>query len=318
MPVSRSGPTRIVCLTEETTETLYLLGEQGRIAGVSGFTARPPEARRKPKVSAFTSAKIDRILDLKPDLVLGFSDLQAEIARDLISAGLNVMVFNQRSVTEILEMILTLSRLVDAATRGIDLVSSLRRGMDQIAEHARQFSHRPRTYFEEWGDPLISGIRWVDELIEIAGGTSVFPELRNEPGARRRIVQPSAVASRNPELILASWCGRKVNKQAIRQREGWNEIAAVQNGNLYEIKSTYILQPGPASLTEGVRQIHHILSLVCGCPPDPELMPLERVDPDLNLAGDGRTTAMPPVEPEEKREATGTRTQTDNQVSRRR
>jgi iron complex transport system substrate-binding protein len=283
MPASRRGPTRIICLTEETTETLYLLGEQDRIAGVSGFTARPPEARRKPKVSAFTSARTDRILDLKPDLVLGFSDLQAEIARELISAGLNVMVFNQRSVTEILEMILALSRIVDAATRGIDLVSSLQRGLDQIAEHARRFSHRPRTYFEEWGDPLISGIRWVDELIEIAGGTTVFPELRNEPGARRRIVQPATVADRHPELILASWCGRKVNKQAIREREGWKGTAAVQNGHIYEIKSTYILQPGPAALTEGIRQIHHILSRVCGCPPDPELRPLERVDPDLHI-----------------------------------
>jgi iron complex transport system substrate-binding protein len=287
-PFSFDGPRRIVCLTEETTETLYLLGEQDRIAGVSGFTARPREARQKPRVSAFTSAKIDKILELKPDLVLGFSDLQAGIARDLIAAGCNVLVFNQRSVAEILEMILALSRIVNAGGRGQALVDSFRRDLDRIAENATRLPGRPRVFFEEWMDPLISGIRWVDELIEIAGGTPVFPELREKHDARNRIVAPAAVAAKNPELILASWCGRKVNKQSIRGREGWSEIDAVRNGRIYEIKSTYILQPGPAALTEGVRQIHLILGTVCGSTPDLGLAPSESMDPDL-AAHRGRT-----------------------------
>lgn len=282
MRFSMDGPRRIVCLTEETTETLYLLGEEDRIVGVSGFTARPPEARRKPRVSAFTSAKIDRILELRPDLVLGFSNMQAEIARELIAAGLNVLVFNQRSVEKILEMILTLSRIVNAPSRGLDLVSSLQRGLDRIAAQASQFPRRPRVFFEEWMDPLISGIRWADELVEIAGGAPVFPQLRNEHDARRRVVQPAEVAACDPELIIASWCGRKVNKQSIRKREGWEATAAVQNGHIYEVKSTYILQPGPAALTEGIRQLHFILAVVCGCPLNPELAPSEAMDPDLH------------------------------------
>jgi iron complex transport system substrate-binding protein len=281
VPASRTGPQRIVCLTEETTETLYLLGEQDRIVGVSGFTARPPEARQKPRVSAFTSAKIDKILNLKPDLVLGFSNLQADIARELIAAGLNVLVFNQRSVPEILEMILALSRLVNAPDRGLALVDSLERDLDAIAAGAARFPRRPRVFFEEWMDPLISGIRWVEELIEIAGGTPVFPELRVEHDARRRIVQPADVSARQPDVIVASWCGRKVSKPRIRQREGWDATEAVRAGNIFEVKSTYILQPGPAALTEGVRQLHHILSVVCGCPSNPALAPGEAVDPDL-------------------------------------
>lgn len=275
------GPSRIVCLTEETTETLYLLGEQDRIVGVSGFTARPRKARQKPKVSAFTSARIDKILALEPDLVLGFSNLQADIARQLITAGLNVMVFNQRSVAEILDMILMLSRIVDAASRGRELVTTLRRGLARVEEYASRLPRRPRVFFEEWGDPLISGIRWVDELIELAGGTPVFPELRNEHDARRRIVAPSAVVSADPELILGSWCGRKLNKQAIRVRAGWDEISAVRSGHIYEVKSTYILQPGPAALTEGVRQVQLSVAVACGCAPDPELIPMEATDPDL-------------------------------------
>jgi iron complex transport system substrate-binding protein len=281
MKCSMNGPRRIVCLTEETTETLYLLGEEDRIVGVSGFTVRPREARQKPRVSAFTSAKIDRILELKPDLVLGFSNLQSAIAQELIAAGLNVFVFNQRSVAEILEMILTLSRIVNAPLRGLELVSTLQKHLDCVATQAIQFPRRPRVFFEEWMDPLISGIRWVDELTEIAGGTPTFPQLRSEHDARQRIVQPADVAVLDPEVIIASWCGRKVNKQSIRGRAGWEKITAVQNGHVYEIKSTYILQPGPAALTEGIRHLHFILAHVCGCTPNSELVPLEAIDPDL-------------------------------------
>src|SRR5215472_6434478 len=211
-----SGPQRIVCLTEETTETLYLLGEDQRIVGISGFTCRPKEARQKPKVSAFTSAKIDKILELRPDLVIGFSNLQAKIAQDLIQAGINVLVFNQRSVEEIFGMILMLARIVCAEASGLALVERLRSGLGRIAESASRFPHRPRVFFEEWNDPLISGIRWVEELIEIAGGEPVFPDLRRNHSAKNRIVDPSAVVGANPEAIIASWCGRKVNKDQIR------------------------------------------------------------------------------------------------------
>ncbi len=269
-------PRRIVCLTEETTEVLYLLGEERRIVGVSGFTARPPEARQKPKVSAFTSARFDRILALEPDLVIGFSNLQADIARELISRGVNVLVFNQRSVQEILEMIHALARVVSAEARGHALVERLAGEMGRIAESARRFSRRPRVFFEEWNDPLISGIRWVDELIEVAGGAPAFPELRRCHDAKDRIVAPDAARERDPEIVIASWCGRKVDKRALRARPGWDTIPHV-----YEIKSTYILQPGPAALTEGVRQLHAIIARAAGCAPLPDCRPAERVDPDL-------------------------------------
>jgi iron complex transport system substrate-binding protein len=257
------GPRRIVCLTEETTETLYLLGEQDRIVGVSGFTCRPPEARKKPKVSAFTSAKIDQILELRPDLVLGFSNLQAEIARELIQSGVNVLVFNQRSVEEILDAILMLARIVAAERAGLELVARLRGGLERIVEAAARFPRRPRVFFEEWPDPLISGIRWVDELMEMAGGEPVFPELRVQQAAGRRIVEPGAVLAARPEVILASWCGRKVQPEKIRGRAGWETLQ-----HIYEVKSTYILQPGPAALTEGVGQIHAILARVAGAQPE--------------------------------------------------
>ncbi|MBV9746198.1 MAG: ABC transporter substrate-binding protein [Acidobacteriia bacterium] len=234
------------------------MGEQDRIVGISGFTARPPEARRtKPKVSAFTSAKFDQILALEPDLVIGFSDLQAEIARELIARGVNVLVFNQRSVEEILDTILAVARLVGAQERGLALVVELRYGLDAIRRSASSLPRRPAVFFEEWNEPLISGIRWVDELVEIAGGSPIFPELRACPHAKGRIVGPSAVLERNPEVVIASWCGRKVNKDAIRARPGWRQIRHV-----YEIKSTYILQPGPAALTDGVRQLHSIIAEV--------------------------------------------------------
>jgi iron complex transport system substrate-binding protein len=276
------GPQRIVCLTEETTETLYLLGEQDRIAGISGFTCRPREARQKPKVSAFTSAKIEKILELRPDLVIGFSNLQAQIAHDLIQAGLNVLVFNQRSVSEILEMIRMLARIVAAEGAGNELAVRLERELDRISESAGRFSRRPRVFFEEWMDPLISGIRWVEELIEIAGGEPVFAQLRYQHAAQGRIVEPAAVVAANPDVIIASWCGRKVNKDQIRGREGWSEVEAVRRGQIYEVKSTYMLQPGPAALTEGVRQLHAILGHAAQCEPLPGLEPEEALDPDLS------------------------------------
>jgi iron complex transport system substrate-binding protein len=277
-----NGPQRIVCLTEETTETLYLLGEEHRIAGVSGFTCCPKEARLKPKVSAFTSAKIGKILELRPDLAIGFSDLQAQIAHDLIQAGVNVIVFNQRSVEEILETIRMVAGIVDAAAAGADLIEKLRIELASVASSAARFPRRPRVFFEEWMDPLISGIRWVAELIEIAGGVPVFPELRLRQAAKDRIVDPAAVAAANPEVIIASWCGRKVNKRQIREREGWPSTDAVRNGHVYEVKSTFLLQPGPAALTEGIRQLHAILAHVAQSEPAEGLAPREALDPELS------------------------------------
>ena len=263
-------PRRIVCLTEETVETLYLLGEQDRIAGVSGYAVRPPEARLKPKVSAFTTAKFDRIMAVEPDLVLAFSDLQADIVRELMLRGVTVFAFNQRSVEEIFDMILVLSRIVGVPDKGETLVAGLRDELAAIRGSAASFPRRPRVFFEEWKDPLISGIRWVEELVEIAGGDPVFPELRYQQGAKGRIVDPASVIPRDPEVIIASWCGMKVNKDTIRRRPGWDTISAVRNGHVFEIKSTYILQPGPAALTEGVRQIHAIL---CGAVLPPPASP---------------------------------------------
>ncbi len=254
-------PERIVCLTEETTETLYLLGEERRIVGISGYTVRPPRARReKPRVSAFLSARLDKILELEPDLVLGFSDLQADIARDLAKAGLNVFVFNQRSVEEILSMILTLAAIVDAQEKGRQLVASLEEGLRAIRETARRFPRRPRVYFEEWDEPMISGIRWVSELIEIAGGEDVFSDQSRSQAASGRIVQdPREVVQRAPEVMLASWCGKKFRPERVAARPGWSEMAAVREKMLLEVKSPDILQPGPAALTDGVARIHEIL-----------------------------------------------------------
>ena len=252
-------PERIVCLTEETTETLYLLGQQDRIVGVSGYTVRPPEARAKPKVSAFINAKFDKIEALKPDLVLAFSDLQADLAAELVRRGIAVVTFNQRSVAEILQMIRMLGGLVGCQTDAEALADRLESGLDAIRARSLAYAERPRVFFEEWDDPLISGIRWVEELVEIAGGAPVFPELRNAGLAKDRIVDPAAVAQRDPQVVFASWCGKKVNKERIRSRPGWDRVSAVRENRIYEIKSTYILQPGPASLTEGVRQMHELL-----------------------------------------------------------
>ena len=278
-------PQRIVCLTEETTETLYLLKEDWRIVGISGYTVRPPEARReKPKVSAFTSAKFDRIMELEPDLVLAFSDLQADIARELIHRGLNVFTFNQRSVAEILQMILTLGRICGCASKAAQLVARLEADLCAIERSASRFKTRPRVFFEEWHDPLINGIRWVEELIEIAGGQPLYPELREAKAAKDRILDPADVAARNPEVVIASWCGRGVKKSLIRQRPGWSKVSAVLDGHIYEVKSTYILQPGPASLTEGVRQLHALIARAAGCEVDPSLAPAEALDADARTS----------------------------------
>jgi iron complex transport system substrate-binding protein len=254
-------PERIVCLTEESTETLYLLGEERRIVGISGYTVRPPRARReKPRVSAFLSARTDKILELKPDLVVGFSDLQADIARDLAKAGLNVLIFNQRSVQEILNMILALAALVGAADKGLVLVKKLEEGLDEIREAGQRFPRKPRVYFEEWDEPMISGIRWVSELVELAGGEDVFrDQSRSQAASGRIIANPNLVIEKSPEVILASWCGKKFRPERVAARAGWQEIAAVKAGELHEIKSADILQPGPAALTDGVRRIHEIL-----------------------------------------------------------
>lgn len=270
---NHSYPRRIICLTEETTETLYLLGEQDRIVGVSGYTVRPPEARQKPRVSAFITANIEKIESLEPDLIFAFSDLQADIAAQLIKRGFNVFTFNQRSVAEILEMILTIGRIVGNDAQGLALVQRLEGEIDLVRSSASNFSFRPRVFFEEWGDPLISGIRWVDELIEIAGGVPVFPELRYHQAATQRVVDPAEVITRNPDVIIGSWCGRRIKKQLIAGRDGWRNIRAVQTDQIHEIKSTYILQPGPAALTEGLRQIHSILTGVVKSPVEPPDQP---------------------------------------------
>jgi iron complex transport system substrate-binding protein len=253
-------PRRIVCLTEETTETIYLLGEGDRIVGISGYTVRPPEARTKPKVSAFINAKFEKIDALEPDLVLAFSDLQADIAAELIRRGHTVVTFNQRSITQILQMIRMVGGLLGCYDRATELAASLERGLDDIRARASALPRRPRVYFEEWDNPLISGIQWVDELIDVAGGEPIFPELRGQGLARHRIVQPDQVAARDPELIVASWCGKAMRKKTIVDRPGWDRVSAVRNDHVYEIKSTYILQPGPASLTEGVARLHECIA----------------------------------------------------------
>jgi iron complex transport system substrate-binding protein len=255
-------PQRIVCLTEETTETLYLLGAGDRIVGVSGYTARPPEARSKPKVSAFINARFDKIEALRPDLILAFSDLQADIVAQLIRRGFPVVAFNQRSVAEILQMIRMLGGLVGLSAQADVLTATLERGLDDIRASAASFPTRPRVFFEEWDTPLISGIRWVEELVAIAGGDPIFPELANAGLAKDRIVDPDRVREARPDVIFASWCGKKVRPTTIIERPGWHSVPAVTNGHIYEIKSTYILQPGPASLTDGVRQLHARLQQV--------------------------------------------------------
>lgn len=260
-------PERIVCLTEETTELLYLLGEQDRIVGISGFTVRPSRARReKPKVSAFTSARYERILDLQPDLVIGFSDLQADIAAELIRRGINVLVMNQRSITQILDMILTLSSMVGAARRGQHLVDQYSARLMEVQLQVSGFLRenpqavRPRVYFEEWDEPMISAIRWVSELITVAGGVDCFAELgRMSHGKDRIIAESQRVIDADPQIIIGSWCGKKFRADKVAARPGWERVEAVKQGRLYEIKSANILQPGPAALTDGLEQLHEIM-----------------------------------------------------------
>ena len=255
------GPQRIVCLTEEPTEVLYALGEQHRIVGISGFTVRPAIARReKPKVSAFTSAKIGEILKLQPDFVVGFSDIQADIASALIKQGVEVWISNHRSVDGILDYIRRLGALVDAADKANEYADTLARGLDDIAAQAAALPRRPKVYFEEWDDPLISGIRWVAELVRIAGGDDIFPERAAESLAKARILEdPDEVIRRAPDIIFGSWCGKKFRPEKVASRPGWHAIPAVRDGQLHEIKSPIILQPGPAALTDGVREIAKIL-----------------------------------------------------------
>ena len=254
-------PKRIVCLTVESTETLYLLGEQARICGISGFTVRPPEARReKPRVSAYTSAKIDRILDLKPDLAIGFSDLQADIARELIRSGVEVHIFNHYTVTGIFSMIRTIGALVNANDKANVLIERLDTELAEIKAATAKAPDRPRIYFEEWNDPLISGITWVSELIHIAGGEDCFSDLASSYLAKNRIIaDKSDVVRRAPDIIIGSWCGKRFHPDTVAARPGWNAIPAVREGHVYEIKSCDILQPGPAALTDGVRQLHEIV-----------------------------------------------------------
>jgi iron complex transport system substrate-binding protein len=255
------APRRIVCLTEETTEWLYLLGEEARIVGISGFTVRPRRARdEKPKVSAFLSAKIDKILELEPDCVFGFSDLQADIAAQLVRSGVQVTVFNQRSVDEIFSMLYQVAAIVGRGDAGLELIGKMRARLDEIAREAATLSRRPRVYFEEWDEPRISCIRWVSELTGIAGGDDCFPELAQKPlGKDRILANDDEVIRRNPDIVIGSWCGKKFRPEKVAARPGWEEVSAVKNAQLFEIKSADILQPGPAALTDGVEQLHRIV-----------------------------------------------------------
>lgn len=256
-----TGPQRIVCLTEEPTETLYALGEQARIVGISGFTVRPARARReKPKVSAFTSAKTDAILALRPDLVIGFSDIQADIAAELVRRGVEVWIANHRSVEGILDYIRRLGALVGAAAKANDYADELQRGIDQVARQAARLPQRPRVYFEEWDTPMISGIRWVSELLAIAGGDDIFAERAIEPLAKNRILADGdEVIRRAPDIIIGSWCGKKFRPEQVAARPGWAQIPAVRQGELHEVKSPLILQPGPAALSDGLAALAAIV-----------------------------------------------------------
>jgi iron complex transport system substrate-binding protein len=255
------GPQRIVCMTEETTEWLYLLGEEQRIVGISGYTVRPPHARaEKPRVSAFLSAKIDKILALQPDCVFGFSDLQADIAAALIRHGVQVTVFNQRSVAEIFSMMYQVAAMVGQGERGLALMEGMQQQLSAIADAAATLKRRPSVFFEEWDEPHISAIRWVSELMGIAGGDDCFPELATQSLGKNRIIADGAeIVRRNPDIIIGSWCGKKFRPEKVAARPGWENVNAVKNQQLFEIKSPDILQPGPAALTDGVAQLHQIV-----------------------------------------------------------
>ena len=255
-------PQRIVCLTEEATEWLYLLGEEARIVGISGYTVRPRRAREeKPKVSAFLTAKIDKILALKPDCVFGFSDLQADIAALLIRAGVQVTIFNQRSVDEIFAMLYQVAAMVGQAEQGLAKLAAMRAELDTIAQRAAGFKRRPRVFFEEWDEPHMSTIRWVSELMGMAGGDDVFPELALQSMGRDRIIASGqTIVDRAPDIVIGSLCGKKFRPEKVAARPGWQDVPAVRNGQIFEIKSADILQPGPAALTDGVAQMHRIFS----------------------------------------------------------
>lgn len=259
------GPQRIVCLTEETTEWLYLLGQEARIVGISGYTVRPRRAREeKPKVSAFLNAKIDKILALAPDCVFGFSDLQADIAAELIRAGVQVTVFNQRSIDAIHGMLYQVAAMVGCAEAGLAWIEANRASLAamraEVAALQAQGKRRPRVYFEEWDEPPISAIRWVSELIGVAGGDDVFPELASQAMGKQRIIaDPLEIVRRQPDIIVGSWCGKKFRPEKVAARPGWQDVPAVRDGQLFEIKSADILQPGPAALTDGVAQLHRLV-----------------------------------------------------------
>lgn len=261
MQLNQFCPQRIVCLTEETTEWLYLLGQESKIVGISGYTVRPRRAREeKPRVSAFLSAKIDKILALKPDCVFGFSDLQADIANLLIRSGIQVTVFNQRSVDEIFSMLYQVAAMVGEVNQGEIRLKQFRENLNAIQTAASNFKRRPIIYFEEWDEPRISAIRWVSELITIAGGDDCFPELAIMPMGKDRIIaDDQSIVSRAPDIIIGSWCGKKFRPEKVSHRAGWESIPAVKNNQLFEIKSADILQPGPAALTDGVAQLHQII-----------------------------------------------------------
>ncbi len=264
-PAGALGPQRIVCMTEETTEWLYLLGEQQRIVGISGYTVRPRQAREeKPRISAFTSAKIDKILALQPDCVFGFSDMQADIAAELVRRGVAVTIFNQRSVAEIFAMLHQVAAMVGQGARALDYAAQVQGRWQQmqvaLAQRLAAGARRPRVYFEEWDSPGISAIRWVSELLEVAGGEDVFPELaRSSLGRERIVADPLEVVRRAPDIVIGSWCGKKFRPEQVAARPGWAEVPAVRDGQLWEVKSCDILQPGPAALGDGVEQLHRIV-----------------------------------------------------------
>ena len=265
MSVALPGPQRIVCLTEETTEWLYLLGQEHRIVGISGYTVRPPRARsEKPRVSAFLNAKIDKILALKPDCVFGFSDLQADIAASLIRAGVQVTVFNQRSIEEIFSMMYQVAAIVGCADQGLAMMARMRQRLDEIRADVQTLvasgKRRPRVFFEEWDEPHISAIRWVSELLSIAGGDDVFAELSVKSLGKDRIIPDGEeIVRRAPDMVIGSWCGKKFRAEKVAERPGWQQVPAVQNAQLFEIKSPDILQPGPAALTDGVEHMHRLI-----------------------------------------------------------
>lgn len=261
-PPSSSYPRRIVCLSDESAELIYLLGEQDRIVGVSGFSTRPPAVRSKPRISTFKEANFEAIASLEPDLLITYSDVQAEITREASLRGLTVINCNQRSLSEVFETMAMVARIIGKEREGNDLIASWQDELQRISAKADSFPYRPRVFFEEWNDPLISGIQWVEELVEIAGGVPIFSELRLCRKAHDRVVSWQAVVERNPEVIFASWCGMKVNREEILARSGADQIAAIRTDQIYEIPSSLILQPGPAALTEGVRMLHEILSQV--------------------------------------------------------